>query len=62
MSTNDYLLNLLNIKDKNIFILNNIEERDIKGKNYKVIKGVLTYKPEICPCCGIVNKSYDIIK
>lgn len=62
MSTNDYILNLLNIKDKNIFILNNIEERAIKGKNYKVIEGILTYKPEICACCGIVNESFDIIK
>jgi len=62
MSNNDYILNLLNIKDKNIFILNNIEERDIKGKNYKVIEGILTYKPKICHCCGIVNESYDIIK
>ena len=62
MSTNDYILNLLNIKDKNIFILNNIEEKVIKNKNYKVIEGILTYKPEKCPCCGIVNESYDIIK
>ena len=61
-TNNDYILNLLNIKDKNIFILNNIEERVIKSKNYKVIKGILTYKPESCPCCGIINESYDIIK
>ena len=53
MSTNDYILNLLNIKDKNIFILNNIEEKVIKNKNYKVIEGILTYKPEKCPCCKI---------
>jgi len=62
MSNNDYILNLLNIKDKNIFILNNIEEKVIKNKNYKVIEGILTYKPQSCPCCGIVNESYDIIK
>ena len=62
MSTNDYILDLLNIKDKNIFILNNIEEKVIKNKNYKVIEGILTYKPQSCPCCGIVNESYDIIK
>lgn len=64
MSTNDYILNLLNIKDNNIFIItNNIEDRVIKGKNHKVIEGVLTYKPDFCPCCGIVNESSnDIIK
>lgn len=63
MSNNDYILNLLNIKDPNIFILNNIREKVIKKKNYKIIEGILTYKPEFCPCCGIINQSdQDIIK
>lgn len=62
MSNNDYILNLLNIKDKNIFILNNsIENKVIKGKNNKIIYGVLTYIPEYCPCCGVVNESSDDI-
>ena len=63
MSNNDYILNLLNIKDPNIFILNNISEKIIKNKNYKIIEGILTYKPEFCPCCGSLNNSTcDIIK
>ena len=63
MSNNDYILNLLNIKDSNIFILDKIENKIIKGKNYQIIEGILTYKPEYCPCCGIVNESFnDIIK
>lgn len=63
MSMNNYILNLLNIKDKNIFILPNIEERLIKNKKYKVIEGILTYIPDYCPCCGCVNESHnDIIK
>ena len=63
MSNNDYILNLLNIKDPNIFILNNIEERVIKNKNYKIIEAILTYTPKVCPCCGVVNESSnDIIK
>ena len=64
MSTNNYILNLLNIKDQNIFInTNNIEERKIKNKNYKIIEGILTYKPKCCPICGVVNgSSNDIIK
>jgi len=63
MSNNDYILNLLNIKDPNIFILNNIKEKVIKKKNYKVIEGFLTYKPDLCPCCGVINQSNgDIIK
>lgn len=64
MYTNDYILNLLNIKDKNIFICSNsIEEKKIKGKNYKIIEGILTYKPDYCPHCGCINlTSNDIIK
>ncbi len=64
MSTNNYILNLLNIKDENIFILSDkVEEKMIKDKKYKVIEGILTYKPDYCPCCGVVNQSHnDIIK
>lgn len=54
---------MLNIEDHNIFILNNIQNKTIKNKNYKVVEGILTYTPNHCPCCGIVNESTnDIIK
>ena len=49
MSMNNYILNLLNIEDRNIFILPNIEERIIKNKKYKIIEGILTYIPDFCP-------------
>ena len=63
MSINNYILNLLNIKDKNIHIITECKEKMIKGKNYKIIEGILTYTPEYCPCRGTVNESsYDIIK
>ena len=63
MSTNNYILNLLNIKDENIHIITECKENVIKNKNYKIIEGILTYNPQYCPCCGIVNKSTnDIIK
>ena len=64
MSTNNYILNLLNIKDENIKILsNNLKTENIKGKSYKIIEAILTYKPDFCPCCGVVNESSnDIIK
>lgn len=64
MSINNYILNLLNIKDNNIYILpDKMETKIIKGKHYKIIEGFLTYKPEYCPCCGCVNFSHnDIIK
>ena len=63
MSTNNYILNLLNIKDENIHIITNCEKKVIKGKNYKIIEGILIYKPDKCPICGTVNNSFnDIIK
>lgn len=63
MSTNNYILNLLNIKDENIHIITKCKEKLIKEKNYKIIEGILTYTPKYCPCCGIVNQSTnDIIK
>ena len=63
MPMNNYILNLLNIKDENIFIIPKIEEKIIKNKNYKIIEGFLTYIPEYCPCCGCINESNkDIIK
>ena len=55
MSMNNYILNLLNIEDKNIFILPNIKEKIIKNKKYKIIEGFLTYNPDCCPCCGCIN-------
>ena len=63
MSTNNYILNLLNIKDENIHIITESKEKIIKNKTYKIIEGILTYTPQYCPCCGIVNTSTnDIIK
>ena len=63
MSINNYILNLLNIKDENIYIVKEIKEEMIKNKKYKIIEGFLSYKPEYCPHCGVANESSnDIIK
>lgn len=61
MYTNDYILNLLNIKDSNITILPKSKDIYKKGVKYKLIEGILTYNPSYCPCCGIVNESFDDI-
>lgn len=64
MSYNDYIRNLLNIKDKNIYFNENlIQEKVIKGRNTKIISAILTYIPDYCHLCGVVNESHnDIIK
>ena len=61
MSTNNYILNLLNIKDKNIFISEKNWNENIKGINYKIIEGVLSYNPKCCPNCGCINNGYENI-
>ena len=63
MSMNNYILNLLNIEDKNIFILPNIEERFIKNKKYKIIEGFLSYIPEqykFAFICGLFGEPKDV--
>lgn len=37
MSTNNYILNLLNIKDENIHIITEIKEKVINDKKYKIV-------------------------
>ena len=55
MSQEYCILNLLNIEDKNIKLTQNfykIEKFD--GIDYKIIEGILTYKPPFCPRCGCI--------
>ena len=62
MSINNYIKDLLNIKDKNIVIdTENIIVKKVKYLDTKFIYGKLTYTPELCPCCGHVNESFNII-
>ena len=60
---NNYILNLLNIKDVNIKIDERSDIKRKKNKNIKILYGTLSYIPEYCPKCGCVNDSFnDIIK
>ena len=55
MSQDNYIIKLLNIKDKNIkFLKDFYSEKKIKGITYKIITGYLSYKPSFCPKCGCV--------
>ena len=58
MSQDNYIRNLLNIKDQNItFDENGVSDMQIKGKTCKVINAHLSYIPTFCDKCGIVFDS-----
>lgn len=64
MTHNDYTRKILNIKDENIYFFENcLEIKNINNVDTQVYKAILTYIPDSCPCCGIINYSHkDIIK
>ncbi len=62
MSISNFTSNLLNLKDENITFEDNILEVKKKKILYKVIRGFLTYTPEVCPICGCLNINHSIIK
>lgn len=63
ISMNNYILDLLNIKDKNIKIDERSDIKKKKRKNIKILYGTLSYNPEYCPKCGCINEGYkDVIK
>ena len=52
MSQDNYILNLLNIKDKNIKLIENYyKEEERNGVKYKIIEAILSYKPTCCSRC-----------
>ena len=55
MSKENYMTNILELKDKNITFYDNFYHKEkIKGFIHKVFEGYLSYKPEYCPKCGVV--------
>ncbi|MFL2117902.1 ISL3 family transposase [Marinilactibacillus psychrotolerans] len=52
---------LLNIQDPSIS-LTQLDKKTFNGKLTNVVKGILTYIPVACPCCGVRNSHYTIIK
>uniref|UniRef100_UPI0022E344BA transposase family protein n=2 Tax=Vagococcus fluvialis TaxID=2738 RepID=UPI0022E344BA len=63
MSHNHCIRTALDLKDKNIYFDSIFcEEKIIKGVRSKLFKGVLTYNPSACHCCGIKNENYSVVK
>ena len=64
MTHTDYTKNILNIKDENIYFYENcLETRKENNVEVIVFHGYLTYTPEYCDRCGVINEgTNDIIK
>ena len=55
MSQSNYILNLLEIKDKNIKLNeNSLFYEKFDDIEYKVIEGILSYEPPFCTRCGCI--------
>ena len=55
MSNQNYIMEMLELKDNNInFIENYYYKEKIKGITHKIFEGYLTYVPEYCHKCGVV--------
>lgn len=61
--SNSIITKILGKLDKNIKIDENfLENRIIRGTEYNVLKGVLTYEVDYCPICGCKNEKHSIVK
>lgn len=55
MSNQNYITDMLELKDSNIFFKENFYYKEkIKGITYKIFEGFLSYKPLFCPKCGVI--------
>ena len=55
MSNQNYIIEMLELKDNNInFYENYYYKQEIKGITHKVFEGYLSYQPEYCDKCGIL--------
>ena len=61
MSTNNYILDFLGIKDKNIKFIKFNDKVRKNNTTYKVIDAKLSYVAKVCPICGNMEKN-TIIK
>lgn len=55
MSNQNYIINILNLKEKNIIFKENFYyETKINDITHKIFEGFLSYQPDFCPKCGVV--------
>ena len=55
MSNQNYIIDMLELKDSNVYFQENFYYKEtIKDITYKIFEGYLSYKPSFCPSCGVV--------
>ena len=55
MSNQNYIMEMLELKDNNVTFTENFYYKEkIKGIIYKIFEGYLSYKPKLCPNCGVI--------
>ena len=55
MSNQNYIIDMLELKDSNVYFKENFYYKEtIKDITYKIFEGYLSYKPSFCPSCGVV--------
>ena len=54
MSNQNYIIEMLDLKDSNVYFKENFYYKEtIKGIIHKVFEGYLSYVPDFCPKCGV---------
>ena len=61
MSNLNYIIEMLELKDSNIFFKENFYYKEkINNIIHKIFEGYLSYTPDFCPKCGVVfDKSFE---
>ena len=61
MSNLNYIIEMLELKDSNIFFKDNFYYKEkINNIIHKIFEGYLSYTPDFCPKCGVVfDKSFE---
>lgn len=55
MSNQNYIMEMLELKDNNVTFKENFYYKEkINGVIYKIFEGYLSYKPKFCPKCGVI--------
>ena len=55
MSIQNYIIDMLELKDNNVIFKENCYYKEkIKGITYKIFEGYLSYNPKFCPKCGVI--------